>query len=266
MQLNFESYGQGEPLIILHGLFGSLENWQSISRRLAERFWVLAVDQRNHGRSPHSPEMTYHLMAEDLNEFMESHHLAQASLLGHSMGGKTAMQFALLHPQKVEKLIVVDIAPREYPPHHREIFEALLSLDLASFQNHEQIEKALAASIPELGVRRFLLKNLARGADRKFHWKINLPGIYRNYDRLNQALPIERIYEKPALFIRGGKSDYIRPGDLPIIERWFPQAEVRTVAQAGHWVHADAPEELIRIILTFFGPNSYGTLSQRKLR
>ena len=168
MQLHFRSYGDGEPLIILHGLFGSLDNWHSMSVKLAAPFQVFAVDQRNHGASPHSPEMSYPIMADDLEEFLQSQGLARAYVMGHSMGGKTAMQFALRYPHRVERLVVVDIAPRVYSPLHARILEALLALDLASFKTRKQVEDALASAIPELGTRQFLLKNLTRGAEGHF--------------------------------------------------------------------------------------------------
>jgi esterase len=251
MRLHFREYGRGVPLIILHGLFGSLENWQTISRRLAPHFHVLAVDQRNHGHSPHSGEMNYRLMVEDLCEFMHERSLASAHLLGHSMGGKTAMQFALFHPQKVEKLIVADVSPRAYPPAHEMIFDALLGLDVKSFPTRRQIEDALAPAIPEPAVRGFLLKNLARDPQGVFHWKIPLPDIFRNYVSLSAAVEANLPFEKPALFVRGAESAYVREQDAPAIQRLFPCAEIRTLPGAGHWVHADAPDDFVRAALFF---------------
>jgi pimeloyl-ACP methyl ester carboxylesterase len=253
MRLHFQEFGQGASLIILHGLFGSLDNWATIGRQLAGHFHVFTVDQRNHGHSPHSPEMNYSVMADDLDEFMQRHRLASASVLGHSLGGKTAMQFALLYPGKVEKLLVADISPQAYPPAHEPIFNALLALDLKSFQTRQQIEKALAPLIPEPDIRRFLLKNVTRGHENMFHWKLNLRDILRNYSRLNEAVNADRHFDRPALFIRGGKSDYISEQDLPAIRRLFPHAEIRTIPDAGHWVQADAPGTLVRLVLDFFG-------------
>lgn len=187
MQLHYEEIGHGPPLMILHGLFGSLENWHTISRRLAEHLRVIAVDQRNHGRSPHSPEMNYPLMARDLLELMSRLHLGSTSVLGHSMGGKTAMQFALLHPAQVDKLVVVDISPRSYPPRHDYIFEALLGLKLSAFHTRQEMEAALAPAIPDIATRRFLLKNLGRGPTGEFYWKMNLHELCTNYNRLTEA-------------------------------------------------------------------------------
>lgn len=251
MQLNFQSYGTGFPLIILHGLFGSLDNWQTISRRLGEHFHVFAVDQRNHGRSPHSEVFNYEVMAEDLREFMQAHDLSRVHLLGHSLGGKAAMEFALRHPDLVEKLIIVDMASKAYPPWHAPIFKALLSLDLGSFRDRQEISDALAPSIPELATRQFLLKNLARTESGAFQWKINLPAIYQNYDRLNQGMENGRIFTGPVLFIKGGRSEYLEAADLPAIKRLFPQAELTTIPGSGHWVHADAPEPFLKAVLNF---------------
>src|SRR5258708_1893067 len=162
MQLHSKVYGKDEPLIILHGLFGSSDNWHSICLKLAPCFQVFAVDQRNHGGSPHHSDMNYSLMASDLVEFMQMQRLSKASILGHSMGGKTAMQFALLFPEKIERLIVVDIAPRAYPPNHERILAALMALSVSRYDTRAQIEQALATAIPNLSLRQFLLKNLAR--------------------------------------------------------------------------------------------------------
>ncbi len=251
MQLHFRSYGQGSPLIILHGLFGSLENWHTVSERLSSRFQVFAVDQRNHGQSPHSSEMDYKLLAEDLAEFMQTHHLAEAHILGHSMGGKTAMQFAFLHPGYVRRLVVVDIAPRMYAPRHNQILEAMVSLDLAHFTDRKQIEKALEPQIPELALRRFLIKSVAHLPNGGFAWKLNLEGINTQYDKLNAELTSDRPFEKPTLFVRGEKSDYIGESDEVLIRRLFPAAKFRTIEGAGHWVHADAPEVFVDMVLDF---------------
>lgn len=250
--MHFQTYGQGPPLIILHGLFGSLENWHSISLKLATDFQVYAVDQRNHGGSPHSSEMSYHLMAEDLNHFVTSHRLGTVYLLGHSMGGKTAMRFALNYPSLVAKLAIVDMAPRAYPPHHSEILNALLALNLASFNTRKDMETSLAASIPNLATRQFLLKNVKRDSRGAFYWQMNLTGIDRNYDRLSEEISNERPFEKPVLFIRGERSDYVRDEDLVSIRKLFPQAKLYQVAGAGHWLHADAPEAFLRKVREFF--------------
>jgi esterase len=251
MQLYFEVQGKGEPLVVLHGLFGSGENWVSIGRALADAFRVYLVDLRNHGRSPHIANMSYPEMAEDLFEFAEEQKLSRFSLLGHSMGGKTAMQFALQHSERVRRLVVVDIAPRQYAPRHLEILTALTSLELNSFQTRTEIEEALAPRIPELAVRRFLLKNLKRDPGGKFRWQMNLAALSKDYARLNQDLNLAETFEQPALFLLGGQSDYVGDADWPLIHRFFPRAEIQSIPEAGHWVHAEAQTHFIRIVREF---------------
>jgi esterase len=258
MKLHFRQYGpgHGEPVILLHGLFGSHDNWHTLSQRLAERWRVWAVDQRNHGHSPHAAEMNYPVMADDVARFCRDHALAGVRVVGHSMGGKTAMQFALAHPEAVARLAVVDVAPRAYDAAHSEISAALLSLDLAAFQTRRQVEEALAPSIPELAVRRFLLKNLAHGPDGAFRWKLNLRDIFHNHAALNAAVEADRPFDKPALFLRGDRSDYIRAGDAAGIRRLFPRGEIRTIAGAGHWVHADAPGAFLGALENFLAASA----------
>lgn len=251
MRLHFREQGRGSPLVILHGLFGSLENWAFISQQLSEILQVFSVDQRNHGQSPHSPEMNYSLMAEDVGEFVEERGLLKTSLLGHSMGGKVAMQFALRYPDQVERLVIVDMAPRAYRPAHEEIFRALLALNLNQFQTRAQIDDALSAGIPDLTTRRFLLKGLTRTASGSFNWKFDLPSLYHNYSFLNEATESDQPFEGPTLFIRGEKSDYIREQDLPEIQHLFPGSKVVTISGAGHWVHAEAPEKFLKITKQF---------------
>jgi len=251
MQLHFKESGQGRAVILLHGLFGSSDNWHYIALRLAENFHVFAVDQRNHGQSPHSDEMNYPLMAADVNKFMSSRGLEKAIVIGHSMGGKTAMQLALQFPGKVEKLIIADMAPRAYAPAHEKIFAAQLALDLASFQTRQQIEDALAPEIPDLVLRRFLLKNLGRNSDGAFFWKINLRGLAENSPQLRELVSHSKPFTKPTLFIRGGKSNYIGAAAEPLMRELFPQSEIQTIAAASHWVHADKPEEFLRLVLNF---------------
>jgi pimeloyl-ACP methyl ester carboxylesterase len=251
MQLHFQSYGQGPPLIILHGLFGSLENWHSISQMLAANFHVFAMDQRNHGRSPHATDMSYQLMAEDLKEFVADKQLGSVNLLGHSMGGKTAILFAISYPQLVEKLIVVDIAPRAYPDHHSDILKALSSLDLSSFKSRAEMESQLAPSIPDLAVRRFLLKNVKRDQAGNFYWQMNLCAIEANYARLSEQISSQRPFEKPTLFVRGERSNYLRDDDMTAIQKLFPRVKLCEIAGAGHWVHAEAPEAFLRTVREF---------------
>jgi esterase len=251
MQLHFKEFGRGKPLILLHGLFGSSDNWLGIAPKLAEKFQVLAPDLRNHGQSPHSDEMNYALMAGDVAEFLGARNLESANVLGHSLGGKVAMQFALQFSARVEKLIVVDMAPRAYAPEHDEIFAALLALNLENFSSRTEMEIALAENVPSLNLRRFLLKNLRRNAGGKFFWKMNLRGLFENYPKLGEAIPSAKPFEKPALFLRAGKSDYVRESDFARIHELFPRAEIQTIAGAGHWLHADAPGEFTSHVLKF---------------
>jgi len=251
MQLHFKQLGHGEPLVLLHGLFGSADNWLGVAPKLAEKFGIIALDLRNHGRSPHHAEMDYPLMAADVEKFFVAQKIASAHVIGHSMGGKVAMQFALDFPARVKKLVIVDMAPRAYARAHDKIFTALLALDLPSFQTRQQIEEALAPEIPSLNLRRFLLKNLGRDAQGGFVWKMNLRGMAENYSRLGEVLNAGKEFSGPTLFIRGGRSDYINAADEAAIRRQFPAAEIQTIAAANHWVHADAPEEFVRLVLDF---------------
>jgi esterase len=262
MELHFRTLGEGQPLILLHGLLGSLHNWLPLARKFAGRFKVLAVDQRNHGLSPHSPEFGYDQMAGDLHELMTAQGLTRAHLLGHSMGGKTAMQFALLYPDQVEKLVVVDISPRAHVPRQTGTLQSLLALDLRQFQHRAEIDAALAASVPDAELRQFLLTNVARTssggstAGTVFHWKANLTAIWENRQRLGAALDSDRPCNKPALFLRGGGSDYVTEADLVLIQRLFPRAVLQTISEAGHWVHTDAPEKFFQRVMEFLGEPS----------
>ena len=251
MQLHFKQLGHGEPLILLHGLFGSADNWFGVAPRLAEKFHVYTLDLRNHGVSPHHEVMDYPLMAADVEKFFIEQKLESASVIGHSMGGKVAMQFAQDFPERIKKLVVMDMAPRAYAPSHDTILAALLGLDLKSFQSRPQIEEALAPEIPSLNLRRFLLKNLGRDAAGKFYWKMNLRGIAENYPRLGEVLAAGNPFTKPTLFIRGGKSHYITDADEADIRQRFSNVEIQTIATANHWVHADAPDEFVRLVLDF---------------
>jgi esterase len=253
MNLHYSAYGQESlpTFIILHGLLGSSDNWHSIGQRFSGHFHTCALDARNHGHSPHSEQFNYQFMTEDMVEFMAQHRIASASLMGHSMGGKTAALTALLHPELVDKLIVVDIAPKSYQAHHDQVFDALTSLDLGAFEFRKDIDEALASKIPETSVRQFLMKNLARDDAAGFRWKMNLEVIEKNYARINEELPQDRQFDKPTLFIRGSDSNYIQTDDFPLIDRLFPKAELVTIEGTGHWVHVDAPEEFSEIVLDF---------------
>ncbi len=251
VELNYKTFGRGEPLIILHGLLGTLDNWQTVGKQLAKDHSVYLLDQRNHGRSPHSEGFDYQLMANDLLHFLDQHFIHRTAIMGHSMGGKTAMEFALQHPDTCEKLIVVDIAPKTYPRGHDRIFEALFAIDLDKIENRTEAEAIMEPFIPEAGIRLFLLKNLQRKQHGGFEWKMNLDSIYRHYEAILQEPATPGVYEGPALFIAGANSGYIQPEDHSRIKQIFPAAEIVTIANAGHWVHAEQPRELIRIVREF---------------
>ncbi len=253
MNLNYKKFGSGAPLIILHGLLGSLDNWQSIAKQLAKTFAVYILDQRNHGRSPHADDMDYSTMAKDLKAFMEQQRLEASHLIGHSMGGKTAMQFALNYPQMVNKLVVVDIAPKTYPGQHDEIFQALFEMDLSNLQSRREADVLLSKRIKDFGVRQFLLKNLVRKKAGGFRFKMNLPVIQQHYSDILAAVESSRAFEKPALFIKGGRSSHIQPEDAVLIKKLFSNASMKTIEKAGHWVHAEAPEEFLKLVRGFLG-------------
>ncbi|MCB0705639.1 MAG: alpha/beta fold hydrolase [Saprospiraceae bacterium] len=252
MDLNFKTFGQGDPLVILHGLFGTLDNWQTLGKSWAEFYSVYLIDQRNHGRSPHLPEINYPVLATDLQAFLESHWIYKTHLIGHSMGGKTAMQFATSFPDMVEKLVIIDSAPKKYAGGHQLIFEALFDLDLANLENREQADLALQSRIPEKDVRQFLLKNLTRNKQAPgYSWKMNLPVLFNHYADILANIQFDQPFEGPCLFIRGGHSDYIQDQDIDAITRIFPNARLETIAGAGHWVHAEKPKELYQLVSDF---------------
>ncbi|OJJ23726.1 alpha/beta hydrolase [marine bacterium AO1-C] len=252
MELNFKTFGEGQPLLILHGLFGSSDNWLTLGRKLAEQYKVYLIDQRNHGRSPWSNDWNYQLMAEDLLEFVQTHQLDNFILVGHSMGGKTAMNYAArYYPSKIQKLIVVDIAPKSYPIHHDKIVAGLRSLDLNQINSRKDADVQLANYVEEVGVRQFLLKNLYRNDEKRFDWRINLQVIGDNLDNMSVGLPDNFEFDGPTLFIRGLRSKYIKDGDEAVIQHHFPNASIQDVAQAGHWVHAEKPQEFLEILLSF---------------
>lgn len=250
MKLNFKVVGEeGVPVIILHGLFGSLDNWISIAKVLADRnFKVYLVDQRNHGKSPHMDSHSYDDMAEDLKEFLEDQQLSSAILLGHSMGGKTIMNFSLNYPMMVEKLIVVDISPKHYPPHHEQILRGLHSVNVNTVTNRKQADERMSAVIDNVGVRQFLLKNMDRLNSDSFTWKMNLPVLEQNIHNIGEPLKAGT-FEGKVYFIAGGASDYILRGDRALIISHFPQAKIATIKGAGHWIHAEKTDQFLDVLL-----------------
>ena len=251
MHLHCQVYGHGQPLIILHGLLGSLRNWHSISEKLADRFQVIAVDLPNHGRSPHTAHMDYLSMAADIAELMQAHRLSRAHVMGHSMGGKVAMQMALLHAELVDRLIVLDIAPRAYSRRLDRIFAALLALDPKGFQTRKELEDTLAGPIPDLTTRQFLLTNLTHDPAGGFRWRIGLNEIHHNSSHLVKALTEGTPFQGPTLFLRGEQSDFLLETDMDLIRRWFPQAKLQAIPHSRHLLHTENPEALLKAVLTF---------------
>ena len=244
MRLHFRQYGShaGPPLVVLHGLFGSLNNWHSHAREFGERCTVFTVDARNHGGSPHDPDATYPAMSADLLEFFDEHHIAEAIVMGHSMGGKTAMQFTADHPERVASLIIVDMAERPYEPVHQDIFAALERVDPGAYATREEVDRALGETILKEPVRQFLTANIVRDENGRMQWRMNVPALKACYGDLAGRVDIPPMFTKPILFIRGDRSRFITPEDEQEIITHHPHARIVTVENAGHWVHADNPE------------------------
>jgi esterase len=268
MELFFQRMGSGPPFVILHGLYGSSDNWVSIAKMLSGRFEVWLIDQRNHGRSPHSEVHSYEAMREDLLEFFDRHGIAKAVVLGHSMGGKTAMFFATAFPDRVTALVVVDIAPKSYRLHrdpllgytdHQHILAGLQQIDLGQATTREEVETQLKQHVPSGQVVGFLMKNLHRKGDRQFEWRIHVRAIAENMDHILGGLePADFALGRgvtgfPVLFLRGARSGYIQPEDIIPIRTIFPAAEIVTIPDAGHWLHAEKPNLLIRNIEHLLG-------------
>ncbi|MBE0437486.1 MAG: alpha/beta fold hydrolase [Methylomicrobium sp.] len=251
IQLNYETYGEegAPPMVILHGFLASSRNWRQIAKRLSQRFRVYVPDQRNHGASPHFERMDYPLMAADLATFMDRLNLESATLLGHSMGGKTAMWFALNYPERVSRLLVVDIAPVAYQHNFDRIIEALDRLPLASLSNRKQADDFLSEAIPDIGFRQFLLQNLIL-RDGQYAWRINLDYCQQSADYIVGFPSVEGVagFVGEVLFITGENSTYFRPEAVSAL---FPNAAVATIANAGHWLHAEQPERFVKVVEDF---------------
>ncbi|SMO59491.1 Pimeloyl-ACP methyl ester carboxylesterase [Saccharicrinis carchari] len=263
MELFFRELGKGDKnLIIIHGLYGSSDNWLSVARMLEDKFRIFIVDQRNHGQSPHSNEMDYNSMAEDIKTFMQQRQLKKANIMGHSMGGKTAMLFALKNPLMVDKLVVLDIAPKYYNQEtnygritsdHRAIVDALLAVDPSEHSSRNAIGKVLKQSIPNNMVRSFLLKNVERGKDKQYYWKLNVQAISDNLDKIMNGVPEfedteEFPSQKTVVMIRGAKSPYVQDEDMQLVRKYFPSAQLADIPDAGHWLHTDQPDLFIKTL------------------
>ena len=251
MVLHSNIIGEGKPFVILHGFLGMSDNWKTLGNQFAEHFQVHLVDQRNHGRSFHDDAFYYEALAEDLKNYFDTHQIKDAILLGHSMGGKTAMLFATLYPELVSKLIIADISPRFYPIHHDAILDGLNSLDFDTLKSRGQADKQLANYVTDAGTRMFLLKNLYWIEKGKLALRINLDVLTENVSEVGEALPLHAKFDGDTLFLRGDKSEYIGNQDETLIKNHFPEAKIVTIANAGHWLHAENPKDFYQAVTNF---------------
>ncbi|WP_197463458.1 alpha/beta fold hydrolase [Cochleicola gelatinilyticus] len=252
MILHSQIIGAGKPFVILHGFLGMSDNWKTLGGKFSEAgYQVHLVDQRNHGRSFHSNEFSYTVMAEDLKEYCDHHNFSEIVLLGHSMGGKTAMEFATKYPELVSKLIVADIGPKAYPQHHQDILKALASLDFSKINSRGEAEDVLSEYIKDTGTRLFLLKNLYWKSKGVLALRMNLPVLTSNINAVGVALTEGAVFKKDTLFMRGSKSGYIEDMDDILIKKHFPSSHIETVSNAGHWLHAENPSEFYQIVMNF---------------
>jgi esterase len=250
VKLNYKQTGEGRPLIILHGLFGSLDNWQTHAKKLGEYYTVYLVDERNHGHSPHTTKHTYDLMVEDLRELMDDLQLDDAILIGHSMGGKTVMRFAQLYPNRVSKLVVVDMGVKQYPMHHDAILTGLCSLDFNQLTSRSEADQVLATYVDNFAVRQFLLKNLYWIEKGKLAWRMNLSVLKEQMEEILKPLPELESFVLTR-FIKGELSNYILDEDVDQLEAYFPDSDVISISGAGHWVHSEQPDVFVNAVLEF---------------
>ncbi len=249
MKLHYRIIGEGNPVLLLHGLFGMSDNLQSFGRQLAEKNnKVIIVDLRNHGQSPHDSAHSYQLMADDMVKLIENLGLSKVDIIGHSMGGKVVLKLLNTHPEKINKAIVIDIAPWHYPIHHREILDALLSIDLTIIRTRKEAESALAENIKDQGTLFFLLKNLYWKAPEQLAWRFNLQTLTQQIEMIGEETWPEKIIATPILFVRAENSNYIDPYRMNEILKWFPNAELTEIKNSGHWVHADQPAALLEVV------------------
>lgn len=254
MKLHYQHSGQGEPLVIMHGLFGTSANWGAQIKTLSEEYSVYALDMRNHGQSPWADEMNYSAMAKDILEFLNDHDIDRAILLGHSMGGKAAMQLALDHPERVKKLVVVDISPVTYTPRHEHVFKGLYNVDLETIKSRADADKALAEYVEDMGVRQFLLKNLYKN-EGKFAWRMNLETLSKDYKNFASAPVSDNQFIGPTLFIKGERSSYMQDEHRADIVNFFPKSKAHIIKDAGHLPHAEVPEVFTRVLMRFLKKN-----------
>ena len=250
MLLHHKEIGEGKPLVILHGLFGTSDNWQTHAKKLGEYYRVILVDQRNHGHSPWSEDFTYEHLADDLERLIIHLGIDQFTLIGHSMGGKTAMYYSQKYPTRLEKMVIVDIGIKQYPMHHNEIIKGIKSLDLATISSRSTAEQAMIPFVDSYGVRQFLLKNLYWVEKGKLAWRMNVDVLEREMEEILAPIPNIEVWT-PTLFLRGAMSNYILDEDWDAIEEIFPDATLKTIENAGHWVHSEQPDEFIEKVLGF---------------
>lgn len=251
--LFFREFGSGKPLIILHGLLGCSDNWIFHGKKLSNFFHVYILDQMNHGNSPHSSDISYDLLSDDIYEFIKFKKLSSVNIMGHSMGGKVAMSFALKHPNLVDNLIVLDIAPKDYSIQSRfdELINSVISLPIDTIESRKDADNYLSNSIPEIALRSFILKNLKRGNSNSFLWKPNITLIAKKMTEIYSWKESSLTYEANTLFIKGEKSDYISESDLLTIKKYFPNVIIKKIRNSGHWLHVDSPDEFFLLIKNF---------------
>ena len=252
MLLHSNILGEGKPFVILHGFLGMSDNWKTIGQKLSENgFQVHLIDQRNHGQSFHSDEFNYDVLVEDLKVYCETNNLNDILLLGHSMGGKTAMLFAAKHPNLISKLLVADISPRFYPVHHDSILKGLSALNFDVIKSRGEAEEMLSNYVSDLGTRQFLLKNLYWIEKGKLALRMNLEVLKEEISEIGEPLPSQARFEKETLFLKGDRSEYIGDEDESIIKNHFPNAKIITISNAGHWLHAENPEDFFDAVIEF---------------
>ena len=249
--LHSKILGKGAPFLILHGFLGMGDNWKTLGNKFAKNYEVHLIDQRNHGRSFHSDAFDYELLVDDLLSYIKQYNLENVTLLGHSMGGKTVMLFAVEYPELVENLLVADISPRYYPPHHHDILEALNSVDFSIQKSRSEIEEVIKEYVPQLGVRQFLMKNVQRKSKDEFAFRFNLESLTENYEEITVSLPSFVQFEGRTLFLSGENSGYIGQDDIALIHAHFPKAQIVTIKNGGHWLHADNPTDFYMEVINF---------------
>lgn len=252
MSLYSRIEGSGKPLLIIHGFLGMSDNWKTLGGQYAERgFEVHAIDMRNHGRSLQSDEFNYDVMVQDVYDYCKDHNLEKVDIIGHSMGGKISMFFAMAHPEMLEKLVVADIGPKYYRPHHQDILAGLNAVDFSVKPSRSDVEEILQQYIPDFGTRQFLMKNLYWVESGQLAFRFNLKVLTEKIDNIGAALPEGSVYDGPVLFLRGDRSDYIKDQDFETIHNHFPKAIIKDIKNSGHWLHAENPKDFVAETLAF---------------